>query len=371
MDHSHHLESIRRSLVMLVLLGLFGFVYFTKDLLLPILLGFLIALTLSPLIRTAARVGIPHAVSAIALVTVTAIGIAVTVYFSASTVSGWVSDSRQMGIELQQKLAGVTEQLEDVRQATEDMADLAGGGDDGPVREIAVQQPTLMSSAMSVAANVGATIAVALVLALFLLSSGDLFYIKLVQSFETMTGKKRALNMVYDIERRVSRYLLTITVINACLGLAVGGVMHLLGLKYAYIWGTAAFLLNFLPYLGGMIGVALSGAYAIISFDSFSYALLVPICYFGLTTFEGNILTPLLVGRRLELNTVSVFLTVVVWGWLWGIAGALVAVPFLVIFKVICENIDSLAVFGNFLGKAGMRTAPNDATDPEGEPVAD
>ena len=370
MERKTHLEAIRRSLAVLMLLALFGFIYFTKDLLLPILLGFLVALTLSPLTRAGARIGIPHAVSAIALVGLTAAGIAVSVYFSADTVSGWVSESRQMGLMLQQKLAGVTESLENVRAATEDMADIAKAGSD-PVREVTVQPPTLLSSAMSVAANVGATIAVALVLAVFMLASGDMFYIKLVQSFPTMTGKKRALNTVYDIERRVSRYLLTITAINAVLGLAVGIAMHLIGLDYAYIWGIAAFLLNFLPYLGGIVGVLLSGAFAIITFDSVSYALLVPLCYFGLTTLEGQFLTPYLIGRRMELNTVSVFLTVVVWGWLWGIAGALVAVPFLVVFKVICDNVAGLAVVSNFLGKADVRIETNNTTDTATASVAD
>ena len=167
-----------------------------------------------------------------------------------------------------------------------------------------------------------------------------------------MSGKKRALTAVYDIERKVSRYLLTITLINAGLGLAIGTTLGLLGLEFAYVWGIAAFLLNFVPFVGGVTGTALVGVYSIVFFDSISYALIAPVAYLALTTIEGQFVTPTLVGRRLEMNTVAVFLTVVLWGWLWGVLGALVAVPFLVVFKVICENFEGLETFANFLGHA-------------------
>ena len=350
MKRATHLEAIRRSLNVLMLIAVFATCFVAKDLLLPILLGFLIALTLSPLSRGLARIGVPHWVSALGLIGIVTTLIVATIYFSAGTVATWMDSASTMGRELQLKLSGVFRQLENVRQATSDVAAIGNG--DPEVQQVAVQQPTLIDSAMGVASNVGATVAVALVLASFLLASGDMFYIKLVQSFPTMSGKKRALTMVYDIERRVSHYLLTIAVINACLGVCVGTVLYFIGMPYAYIWGIAAFLLNFLPYLGAIIGVILVAGLSILTFDSFAYALLAPAAYLTLTTIEGNFVTPTLLGRRLELNTVAVFLTVVLWGWLWGIAGALVAVPFLVVFKVIADNIESMEIIGNFLGAA-------------------
>jgi predicted PurR-regulated permease PerM len=157
---------------------------------------------------------------------------------------------------------------------------------------------------------------------------------------------------MYDIERKVSRYLLTITLINAGLGIVITIALAVIGLDYAYIWGSAAFLLNFVPFVGALVGTAMVAAYAIVSFDSVSYAFLAPAAYLLLTVVEGQFVTPTLVGRRLEMNTVAVFLTVVLWGWLWGVPGALVAVPFLVVFKVICENFEGLETMANFLGKS-------------------
>jgi predicted PurR-regulated permease PerM len=121
------------------------------------------------------------------------------------------------------------------------------------------------------------------------------------------------------------------------------------GLPSAYIWGALAFCLNYLPFVGPAVGIALVGATAILFFDQLSYAFLAPAVYFFWIILEGQVVTPLILGRTFELNTVSVFLTVIFWGWLWGIPGALMAVPFLVVIKVICDNVTGLSTFGHFL----------------------
>ncbi|MEX3314903.1 AI-2E family transporter [Sulfitobacter sp. PS-8MA] len=345
------ITAIRRLLEVLVLIALFVTAYFAKDLLLPILLGFLLALTLSPLIRALERLGIAPPLGAVLLIGAAGLLIFILIGLSAGTMATWADDIPRMGDEIRRKLQGWAQTVEDVRSATEEVEKITEENG-GKAEEVVVKQPGLLDNAMNTGARIGGTIAVALVLALFLLASGDLFYLKLVQSFQTFTGKKRALKAVYDVERRVSRYLLTITIINAGLGVSVGLYLFALGLPVPYVWGLAAFLLNFLPYIGGVIGAVLVGAYAIATFDSVGYAILAPLGYQILTGLEGQFITPYLVGRRLELNTVAVFLTVVFWGWLWGIAGALVAVPFLVVFKVICENVTALNVIGNFLDKS-------------------
>ncbi|QUJ77951.1 AI-2E family transporter [Sulfitobacter albidus] len=346
---------------MLCVIACFVTAYFAKDLILPVLLGFLLALTLSPVARGMARMGIPSGVSAVLLVGTAGAMIFVLVGLSANTISSWSNELQTMGAQIQSRLAGMADTVETVRETTEQVEKISKGGEDDPQR-VVVEQPGLLSSAMNAGVTLGGTIAVMLVLALFLLASGNLFYVKLVQSFQTFTGKKRALAAVYDVERRVSRYLLTITLINAGLGLCVGSFLYLLGLPGAYIFGIAAFLLNFLPYIGGVIGSVIVGAYAIITFDTVGYALLAPLGYQALTTIEGQFITPWLVGRRLNMNTVAVFLTVVFWGWLWGIAGALIAVPFLVVFKVVCENVEALHLIGNFLDSSEQRmeTAMNE-----------
>ncbi len=343
-------HSIRRSLVILTTIAVLVAFYFAKDLVMPVLLGVLLALTLSPVSRFLVKLGLPYFASAFLLIFVTAVSISLVIVFSATTVNSWVDDAPALGRELREKLSGVSDSIEVVRDASKEVEDIASEAEGANAQEVIIKQPSLLDNAVSTATGLATTIAVALVLATFLLASGDLFYIKIVQSFKSMSGKKRALTAVYDIERKVSRYLFTITLINAGLGVTIALTVGALGLDYAYIWGIAAFLLNFVPFLGGLIGTLLIGAYSIVFFDSLSYALLVPIAYQVLTGVEGQVITPMLVGRRLEMNAVAVFLTVVLWGWLWGIPGALVAVPFLVVFKVVCENFAGLENIANFLG---------------------
>lgn len=355
-------HSIRRSLVVLATISVLTTFYFAKDLVMPVLFGVLLALTLSPVSRFLVKLGLPHFLAAFLLIFVTAVSISTVVIFSATTVNSWMDDAPALGRDLREKLSGVSKQIEVVRDASKEVEDITSEGEPASAPEVIIKQPTLLDNALSTLSGLAATIAVALALATFLLASGDLFYIKIVQSVKTMSGKKRALTAVYDIERKVSRYLFTITLINAGLGAAVALTVGALGLEYAYIWGIGAFLLNFVPFLGGLIGTVLIGAYSIVYFDSLSYALLVPLAYQILTGVEGQVITPLLVGRRLEMNAVSVFLTVVLWGWLWGIPGALVAVPFLVVFKVVCENFEGLENIANFLGTSdGVGKTEEDA----------
>lgn len=354
--------SMRRSLSVLATIGVLVTIYFAKDLLLPILLGVLLALTLSPVTRFFKRLGVPYALSGSILVLMTAVAVGVIILFSAGTINAWIDSAPEMGRELKAKLSGLSEAMQGVREASEQVENIAANDETEPVQEVVIRQPSLLDSAVSNATSLATTTLVALVLAIFLLASGDMFYTKLVQSFRSMSGKKRALGAVYDIERKVSRYLLTITIINAGLGLAIGVALAFIGLDYAYIWGIAAFLLNFVPYAGSLVGAALVGVFAITSFDSVTYALAAPAVYLILTTIEGQFLTPTLVGRSLEMNAVAVFLTVVVWGWLWGVAGALVAVPFLVVFKVICENFEGLETYANFLGSSDLRAEQKSET---------
>lgn len=356
------IRALRRSVATLAIIAVFVVAYFARDLILPILLGFLIALTLSPLNRSLQKFGLPSGVSAALLVLIATIGIACVVYFAGETARSWTEDASSIARELQQKLRGVSETIDAVQEASTQVEEMATASASAP-EKVVVQQPGLLSTAVTLAASTATSIGVALVLALFLLASGDLFYIKLVQAFPRMHEKKRALATVYAIERRVSGYLLTITLINAALGVVVAVALWIIGLEYAYVWGIAAFLLNYLPILGGIAGTVLVAAHSILFFDSLSYALLAPIVYQVLTASEAQFVTPYLVGKKMELNVVAVFLTVVLWAWLWGIAGALVAVPFLLVFKVVSENVDSLRVIGNFLGASELSQKPETTED--------
>jgi predicted PurR-regulated permease PerM len=130
------------------------------------------------------------------------------------------------------------------------------------------------------------------------------------------------------------------------------------------LWGATAALLNFLPYIGALMNMVLVGVIALISFDSIGYAMLAPAFVLLCNIVEGQFITPLVVGRRLEINSVAIFIAIAFWSWMWGFVGALLAVPLLVIVKVFCDHFDGLANFGNFLS-AQQSAADEEEETPE------
>ena len=341
-------QKIKNLLVFVSVILAFAALYFARDMFLPIVIGVIVALTLSPVVRALARLGVPEPLSAVVLIFGAVLTLGAGSYLLSGPVSEILSNAPEMGNELRQKLRGLAASLEEAKDASEQVESIAKGGDTTPV--VTVKQPGLLTfAASSLASFVGLTI-VGLILAMFILASGNLFYVKLVETFPNFSDKRRAIQTARDIEKQISRYFLTITVINAGLGASIAAAMYLVGLPNPLLWGVLAFALNFLPFVGAVAGVFLVAAFGILSFDTLGAGLLPAVLYLTLTSIEGQFVTPNILGRRLEMNTVSVFLTVIIWSWLWSVPGALMAVPFLLLLKVICNNVPSMSVLGNFLG---------------------
>lgn len=339
---------IRALLAALLTLHVIVALYFAKDMFMPIVLGILIALSLSPIARSGMRIGLPAPLISVVLISTLGGTILIGGYSVSDTIADWADDAPGLGQRVQERLSSITKSVEAVKSVTDDVEALTNQAPPG-TPTVTIQQPSLLSAALRNLAGLGTTVAVAFVLALFILSSGTLFYEKLVSSFADFSSKKYALRSVYELQHKISRYLFTITLINAGLGLSVGTAAYLIGLPNAAIWGAAAFALNYLPFIGTIVGTTLIGAVSIVTFDDLGYAFLAPAIYLALGTLEGQIVTPSIVGRSLKINTVSVFLSVIFWGWLWGIAGTLLAVPILVVVKVVCDGVPSLDRIGRFL----------------------
>ncbi|MCQ0971332.1 AI-2E family transporter [Paracoccus sp. TK19116] len=188
-----------------------------------------------------------------------------------------------------------------------------------------------------------------LVLLFFMIASGDLLYLKIVQSFDRMRDKRRAYAALREIEDSLGAYLSAITIINACLGFCIGVAMWLWGMPSPLLFGLAGFLLNFIPYLGAIFGTIMSAVIALFIFPDLWNPMLVAATYMALTAVEGQLITPYFVSRRLKMNEVVVFLTVALWAWLWSVLGMVVAVPVLVVLRVLCAHIPGMEKFGNFL----------------------
>ncbi|MCB5177523.1 AI-2E family transporter [Microvirga lenta] len=326
-----------------------GALYFAKPLILPIIIGLLTALTLIPIVRWLERRGVPTGLSAIMLVLLLALTLGTGAYLLSAPVSDWIQRAPTIGRQVEDKLNQLRGSVQAVTEASQTVEELTSATSDPQVQEVVVKEAGFLSSATSILWSALTTTGIALVLVLFLLGSGDMIYDKIVRVLPTFRDKRTAVSILHDIEASISHYLLTITLINMGLGIAIGLAMWAIGLPTPYLWGLGATFLNFLPFIGAIAGVGLVAVVALISFDSISYALLAPLVYFGLTALEGNIITPLILGRRLELNTVAIFIGVAFWGWVWGLVGVLIAVPLLVVIKRCCDHLPSWSTLGEFL----------------------
>ncbi|TIP02738.1 MAG: AI-2E family transporter [Mesorhizobium sp.] len=323
--------------------------YFARAFFMPVMLAFLLALTLTPIVRFLRKHGIPEVVSATLLVLLSIFIFAAAGYLLSGPVIELINNSYSIGQQLTERLAPFKRPLERMMDLAHQLEALTETSQEPGLQRVAVAPSGILSTAASNILEAGTAITIVFVLSLFLLASGTLFYEKIVQSFASMTQKKRALRIVYDVESEISHYLLTVSIINVSLGTVIGLGLWGLGMPNPLVWGAMAALLNFLPYVGALMTVLIVAVIALISFDTIAYALLAPAFVVLCDIIEGQFVTPMVVGRRLEINAVAIFIAIAFWSWLWGFVGALMAVPLLVVIKVFCDHFESLSPFGNFL----------------------
>lgn len=339
------------ALIVLAFLAAMTALVLARAFLMPVFMAFLLSLTVSPIRRALERQGVPPVVTATVVVGALVIGFCALFYVLSGPVAQYAENSRSIAYDVERKLRGVSEAIEKVAEATDQVSEMTdvSGGDDTEERVVVQEGPDLITSILYGAPVIVGQAVFTFVLMFFLTASGDMFYRLIVQVSPTFHDKKRAIQIAYDIEKKLSRYFLTITVINAGLGLAVGTTLWALGMPNPLLFGVAAFLLNFIPYLGAIAGVVLTFAIGLISFDTVGQAAVVAGAYLFLTTLEGNFITPYAVGRSLKLNPVIVFIAVAFWGWAWSVIGMFVAVPALIAVRVFAENVPGLGALAVFI----------------------
>lgn len=347
----------------LILLGV-GFVYLARDFLLPVLVAFLLALVLGPVVRWLTRRGIPAPLSASALVIVLLVGFSTIGYLLAGPVAAIVADAPRIGAEIQEKFSVLRRPIEAISEATTQLEEIVRADKDTDQRVVVESGGVVLGYIATDASQRLAATVLSLVLLLFILASGDLFQEKLVKGLPAMSDKKRALRIARDIEHEVSRYLFTVSFINLCLGISVGIAFWILGMPSPVLWAIFAGLANFLPYVGPAIVATTSFGIAVVAFDTLGQTILPPLVFLAMTIAEGQIITPMIVGRRHALNAVVILLSIAFWGWIWGIIGALIAVPLLVTAKVVAHHVDYLRPIGEFLGAREPTESTDDADEP-------
>jgi predicted PurR-regulated permease PerM len=336
------------SLTGLFILALFYTMYFMRSILLPIVLALLLSYLLRPIVRALARAKIPSQLGAALILIAVFIWIGYGVSALAAPVAGWLEKAPSGLQELERKFMPMKKSMTQVAQATGEIEKLATP-DSATKTAVEVKRHPITEMLYMGTPEFIARALLLLILLYFLLAYDGVFVAKLIKLMPTLSDKKRAVSIAHEIESHISRYLLTVTMVNTCLGLAVGTTVGLLGLRNPVMWGVVVAVLNFVPYLGALTGIICMTIGATLSFDSLSYALVFPAIYLLFSALEGNFITPWVMGRSLTLNPVIILLSLTFWGWMWGIAGVILAVPILAAFKIFCAHIKPMEPLAEFL----------------------
>ena len=335
-------------ITVLAVLALFYTLYFARGFLLPVTFALLLNFLLNPAVRALVRIRIPSTLAA-GLVVLTLVGLSgIGVYELAGPVQRMAEDAPVTVATAQRKLRSVIKPITQMTAQVESVTTATAGSASKPA-EAVMRGPSVASQLFGSTQRFLAGALEAAILLFFLLAAGDLFVDKLIKALPYVRDKRKASEIARATETSISIYLLTAAAVNLVEGAVVAGAMYLLGMPHAVLWGALVALLEFIPYLGPLVMVGLLGVAALTTFPDVGHALLVPATFLVINTVQANLVSPLLLGRRLALHPVAVFVSLAFWFWIWGVPGAFIAVPLLATFKIFCDHIDALAGVGEFL----------------------
>lgn len=335
----------------LFLLATFYTLYLGREFFLPIAVAVFLKFLLTPPVRALKQIGVPAPIGA---------GVMLVLFFGAmgygtyrvwTPAMDWVERAPTTLANAEVKLRSIRESVERLREAGEQVEAMASGDGSQTTGDSDDEDPGLDEAIVQRAREfvVGGTVAAFLLF--FLLAMDDLFLRKLAGVLPERSQQRKAVVIVREIERDLSHYVLVRTVTNVGFGAAVGVALWLLDMPNPVLWGVVAGVLNYVPYLGGLIGYVIVGLVALTAYETTGQALLAPGVYFLLNIIEGNVVTPAVLGRELTLNPVMIFVWLIFWTWIWGIPGALLAIPLLAMTKIVADNVETLSPLGAFLGR--------------------
>jgi predicted PurR-regulated permease PerM len=305
-------------------------------------------------VRWLGKRGIPAGVSATGLMLLllgTLVGLGQLLYQPAVE---WLAEMPRNASQLSERMAELRGSVEDVVRASkqvEQMTEIEDGGEEAVV--VREQAPSLLNVVLGRATAIVSMFFITLTLLYLLLANERSLMRGTVRALSRSRDRRRAVKISQGFQRDISYYLRTITLINVGLGVAVGLVLWWVGMPNPVLWGVMACVFNFVPYVGMAVGVLIVGFVAAVSFEttSLTRVLLAPASYAILSSLEGGLLTPAILGRRLLVNPPIILIWLVLWGWMWGVAGALLAVPMLMAVKIFCEHVPSFRGVALFLSR--------------------
>lgn len=339
-EESNSLPSDPQLIVLscLLVLAILTAAYVAADIVLPLVLAFVLNLLFQPAMRQLERIHLPRSLSALMLILAffaLIVGIGTAVSGPASSWAGRLPDGLQ---KLEQRLHFLSQPIQTFFAF---MHRIDGGQGDAGFSLSAV----LLKGTQHFAGGFFETI----LILFFLLVAGDTFLRRTVEILPRYSEKRQVVALSQQVEKEISAYLLTITLMNGLVGLATGIAMWATGLGDPVLWGVVAFLLNYIPIIGPFAGITIFVFAGLLAIEGTWAAFLPAGLYLLIHLLEGEIITPMLLARRFTLNPVLVILSLIFWFWMWGAPGAILAVPMLAITKIICDGVAPLNAVGHFL----------------------
>ena len=326
-------EIVAFALVSLLIICIVAVLYAARAFFLPIVMAFIVGTMLSPAANFLERRRIPRAVAAVLIVTAVGTGVAFMVSLIASPLMEWSSKLPELGSLLREKLhvfdrpLALWQQLQTMLGGSDTLASFHLPKVEWVQPALEFLSPTFAEFLLFVAT-----------LILFIASWKDLRR-AMVMNFGDRPSRLRTLRILNEIEEHLGSYLLMVTTINVGVGIVTGIICAVTGMPNPAGLGALAATLNFIPIIGPVAMFVVLAVVGIVAFPSISAGLLAPLLFAGMTFLEGHFITPTIVGRRLELNALAVFIALAFWTWLWGPMGAFLASPILIVALILKEHL--------------------------------
>ncbi len=345
--HLRGASAIRRPLIVLAVCAVGVIGYLARDFLIPTAAAIVLALMLTPVAKAFERMHLPNTPAAAASVSLLALAVAGLLAVAVPSISSWVEQAPFLTYTLERKLEGLRKSIAVVKEVSDRVeqaatAAPASGANGTTTEKVVVRDKSLLGELASTTPAVVLQIGYAGVLAFMLLAHRNSHRRQLLRIPASWAMRVRLARVMRDINDRVGHYLFALAVIYTCVAIASAVALALLGVSNAIVWGIVMGLASFVPFVGAPSVIALVTVVALLSFEDWPLIVAVPVVLTAIHFAESQFLTPTFVSRRCALNTVAVFVAIALLGWMWGIVGAIVAVPLLILISTVAAHLPSL-----------------------------
>ena len=333
----------------LACLAAIGTLYLARGIIIPVVLAVLLALLLRPLFRRLQHWHLPSVVASFLMVFVTSVAFVGAMLTVANQGQSWLAKAPEMLKRVGAMIPQGRGPIGDWTKATEAIRDLTQPNAESTPLAVEVHSSEPTFTVLGASGHFVGAAMIVFVLAFFLLSFSDTLLKQAVESRPSFGEKRSVVSLLQNVENGISRYLATITLINVGLGVVTAITLWLLAIPNPILWGVMATTLNYVPHVGAFVCMGVLFLVGAAAHESLWYGAGVAGAFALLTAAESYFVTPLVLSKSLELSPLAVILSVLFWGWLWGIAGGLMAAPLLAIAKICCDQFEVLRPWGLIL----------------------